>query len=451
MADTVVYQSDTAATPPADTIVATDDAGAAGQVQIIKLAISTDGSATIIPADAANGLDVDVTRVGGTVAVTQSGTWDEVGINDSGNSITVDGTVAVSGTVAVTDNDGSLTVDGTVTANAGTNLNTSALALEAGGNLAAAATSLGVLDNSVDGNYLNVNLNVAGTDVAANAGVLTAQTLRVTIATDDEVNNLLGTIDADTSSLAGCVGGTEFQVDVVASLPAGTNAIGKLAANSGVDIGDVDILSVPAPLSTTGGGTEATALRVTIATDSTGVLSIDDNGGAITVDGTVTASGVTGSVADDAADSGNPVKIGARARAFDGTDPGSVSEDDRVDLISDLNRRLYVNPVHPMRWTVSENSASAETNNELKAAPGAGLSLYITDIVISTDAAISAQLVEDTGGTPATVAGPYYFAANGGAGLHFVTPIQITANKNLGYTTVGASHCTVEVHGFTAP
>ena len=58
-------------------------------------------------------------------------------------------------------------------------------------------------------------------------------------------NNLLTTIDADTSSLAGAVSGTEMQVDVVASLPAGTNAIGKLAANSGVDIGDVDVTSLP--------------------------------------------------------------------------------------------------------------------------------------------------------------------------------------------------------------
>lgn len=39
---------------------------------------------------------------------------------------------------------------------------------------------------------------------------------------------------------------TEVQVDVVGSLPAGTNAIGKLTANSGVDIGDVDILSIAA-------------------------------------------------------------------------------------------------------------------------------------------------------------------------------------------------------------
>jgi hypothetical protein len=49
--------------------VATDDAGAPGHVQLFKLAISADGSAVLIPADAANGLDVDVTRVQGTVTV----------------------------------------------------------------------------------------------------------------------------------------------------------------------------------------------------------------------------------------------------------------------------------------------------------------------------------------------------------------------------------------------
>jgi len=39
--------------------------------------------------------------------------------------------------------------------------------------------------------------------------------------------------------------------------------------------------------SVVGGGTEADALRVTIANNSTGVLSVDDGGGALTVDGTV--------------------------------------------------------------------------------------------------------------------------------------------------------------------
>lgn len=53
-------------------VVATDDTGTA-HVQIVKLAISADGSATFIPADATNGIDVDVTRVSGTVSVVERG------------------------------------------------------------------------------------------------------------------------------------------------------------------------------------------------------------------------------------------------------------------------------------------------------------------------------------------------------------------------------------------
>jgi len=50
-------------------------------------------------------------------------------------------------------------------------------------------------------------------------------------------------------------------VAIGAAIPAGTN-----------NIGDVDVLTVPAPLSTTGNGTAATALRVTMASDSTGTV-----------------------------------------------------------------------------------------------------------------------------------------------------------------------------------
>jgi hypothetical protein len=47
--------------------IATDDAGTPGHVQIVKLAISTDGSATIIPADATNGIYANVKALPGTV------------------------------------------------------------------------------------------------------------------------------------------------------------------------------------------------------------------------------------------------------------------------------------------------------------------------------------------------------------------------------------------------
>jgi hypothetical protein len=52
-----------AITAGSGTTIATDDCGAPGHAQLMKLAISTDGSATLVPADATNGIDVDVTRV----------------------------------------------------------------------------------------------------------------------------------------------------------------------------------------------------------------------------------------------------------------------------------------------------------------------------------------------------------------------------------------------------
>lgn len=77
-----------------------------------------------------------------------------------------------------------------------------------------------------------------------------------------------GTLDGTTKAAVGANGlavdvkaaiitsGTITTVSAVTAisnaLPAGTNAIGKLAANSGVDIGDVDVTSVTLP---TGAGT----------------------------------------------------------------------------------------------------------------------------------------------------------------------------------------------------
>lgn len=61
-----------AITAGSGTTILTDDTGAGGHAQVVKLAISTDGSGTLIPADATNGIDVDVTRVSGSVTVAQA-------------------------------------------------------------------------------------------------------------------------------------------------------------------------------------------------------------------------------------------------------------------------------------------------------------------------------------------------------------------------------------------
>ena len=55
-------------------------------------------------------------------------------------------------------------------------------------------TAVQLLDNAVDGSYLNVNMNLAGSDAQAGEGTITATTQRVTIATDDDGVAHLSTI-----------------------------------------------------------------------------------------------------------------------------------------------------------------------------------------------------------------------------------------------------------------
>ena len=82
-------------------------------------------------------------------------------------------------------------------------------------------------------------------------------------------------LDAMAASLAlldnSISSGNELQVDVVASLPAGSAAIGKLAANSGVDIGDVDVTSI---IPATGATNLGKAIQSAQGSTDTGVAAL---------------------------------------------------------------------------------------------------------------------------------------------------------------------------------
>src|SRR3990167_7675739 len=56
---------------------------------------------------------------------------------------------------------------------------------------------------------------IAGTATAVNAGVLSAGVQRMTIATDDEINNLLGTIDIDTGNMDTSLNNIETAVQIM--------------------------------------------------------------------------------------------------------------------------------------------------------------------------------------------------------------------------------------------
>jgi len=103
-----------------------------------------------------------------TVAVTQSGTWDEVGINDSGNSITVDAPVATPVFVRLSDGAAAITTLpvslASVPSHAVTNAGT--FVVQENG---AALTALQLIDNAVSGAGFNIT-QFGGTNVVT-AGV----------------------------------------------------------------------------------------------------------------------------------------------------------------------------------------------------------------------------------------------------------------------------------------
>jgi len=163
--------------------------------------------------------------------------------------------------------------------------------------------------------YQRVKL-VEGADGVNDGDVSAANPLPV------ELRDADGTAAADITSIKAAVelidnavSGTELQVDIVAALPAGTNAIGKLASNTGVDIGDVDVLSLPASTNTievvgdaaenaavagnpvlSGGRYDLTPRTLgdgdvgAIALDADGAVQVADGGNSLTIDGTVTAN-----------------------------------------------------------------------------------------------------------------------------------------------------------------
>lgn len=205
-----------------------------------------------------------------------------------------------------------------------------------GDNIAQRGTNYGaayvqIVDSS--GNYVNsfgggtqytegdIDASITGTAMLMEVGSNTLQPVQGTVA-----DGLLVNLGANNDVT---VTGT-----VTANLAAGTN-----------NIGDVDVLSVPAPLSTTGGGTEATALRVTVANDSTGVLSVDDNGSSLTVDNGGTfavqengAALTSLQLIDDTVytDGTGTVTKGIAILGQDGTNPQAIKTDANGELQVDV-------------------------------------------------------------------------------------------------------------------
>ena len=228
------------------------------------------------------------------------------------------------GVISIDDGGNTITIDGTVTANLGTTDNAV---------LDAIAASLALLDNSIaSGNELQVDVvaalpagdnNIGNVDIASsvtlsvnshavtNAGTFATQIDGDALTALELIGDAVGTDGSAGPSKCISIGGTlsgviqEIKVDsqgaIHSYLVAGTNAIGKLSANSGVDIGDVDVTSLPA---------------------STNTIE------------------VVGDVAENANAAGNPVLIGGRydssARTLGNTDVGALALNASGHVLMDI-------------------------------------------------------------------------------------------------------------------
>jgi len=216
-------------------------------------------------------------------------------------------------------------------------------------------------------------------------------------------------------------------------LPAGTN-----------NIGDVDVLSIiPGTGATNLGKAEDSAhtsgdvgvMSLAVSNVAQATFSADGDYTPIATDlkGNVM---VVGNVANNASDSGNPVKIGAV-----GIGPGSSGQINiagyRANLTTDLNGRLAVNTQSLQTVRVHLDGSSAYTDQALFPDPGDGFRNVMTFFQISTGAATALNVFIEEGSTK--VWGPVYLEAVAGRG-YVSGPINIPFTASTAQTvTTSAS------------
>lgn len=216
----------------------------------------------------------------------------------------------------------------------------------------------------VTGDYHNFIFDAAG-NLKVNAKIVALPTGASTLAEQQSQTTALGLLLSD-SNFNAKIGSLTETAPATDTASSGLNGrLQRLAQR---------ITSLIALFPTSlGQKTKANSFAVAIASDQD-ALPITDNSGSLTCD-------VAGQVAHDAAVSGNPVLIAARANA---NEPTAVSADaDVTHLWADLFGRLVVLPGHPNPENPVAVNVTNSGDNDVIAAPGASLSLYICKVSIN--------------------------------------------------------------------
>lgn len=362
------------------------------------------------------------------------------------SAVPVSGSVSISNTVTVASADNTDNASLTTTGNAQTFTNVQSYST---GRVQITGTWTGTLtfQGSVDGaTFSDIHAQLAGGTGALVSTATANGTYLINVAGLAKFRVYATSIGTGTAEIDThlSIGGGPIQIGM--PLPAGTNAIGKLAANSsGVLIGQVEIAASQTVGLVAGSaivgkvgidqtsdgttnlvrlGAETTKVIGTVniaAAQSVGLAAGTNGIGKLTANSGVTIGAVeivasqsvavtqatasslnaqvVGNVADAASDSGNPVKIGARVIS---ARPSSATAANRANLVCDQHQNLFVrHAAQPQDNTFYGNNLSSGTvtantqGTKTIAAAGSGLKNVCTEIhatIASTAAPTPTQL-----------------------------------------------------------
>lgn len=284
-------------------------------------------------------------------------------------------------------------------------------------------------------------------------------------------------------------------------LDAGTNAIGKLTANSGVTIGDVNQTIATAGFEKITDGTTTNTLKAAstapIATDTALVVALSPNMSTlagsiakaedaahttgdvgvqmlgvrndsnttltdtdldyspIAVDlagrlklSTLSGLAVAGDVASDAVDSGNPIKTGGIARTSDIT---AVVQNDRVESVYDITGKQVVLPFATPGNMVFGKTADLTTTSSATVITLSGSGLYITSLLVTNSHATVGTFVNvrNTNGSVVLYTG-YAAPAGGGFSCSFPSPLKCFGGSFEALCETTGANVRVSAVGFTS-
>lgn len=344
--------------------------GDATKVQVVTLAGVTGTEGAYTFADIASGAGAESAALRVTLATESLAALESVTVVDGGSTISVD------------DGGGALTVDGTV--------------------------------------------SVTGVATAANQTTIIGHL--------DGVEGLLTTIDADTGSLAGCVAGTELQVDIVAG---GITGRAEDSAHSTGHEGVV-VLAVRRDTPAVGSDTDGdystinvnSAGRVYTSTTVDAALPAGTNNiGDVDVLSVVPGTGATElGKAEDAAHTTGDTGVAMLAVRRDTAAVGSGTDGDYSTINVDASGRVWTSAVQSGTWTVQPGNTANTTAWLVSPRPATsgGLSIFRSIDLDETEEEIKATAGQLYG---------YYFANTNAAARYLKFYNATAANVTVGTTT----------------